>query len=278
MPNLAGVLLFTLIPVAFSLVISFSSWDYVTPISEIEFTGLANYARMWGDQWFLASLRNNLLYAFTTVPAAMALALAFAYIVDRFCRGKALIRLLLYSTNVVSSVVAAYAWQMMLSQKGLIHSALRAAGVTGAPHFLGDTRWAIWALIALAVWSNLGYIFVLYMAGLQNVPSDIYDACLVDGCNELSRFFRITVPMLAPTTFFIFITQVIFSFRVFTPVQLLTQGGPGTSTSMLAYYVYMSAFRYYEMGYSAAITWVLFVVIFVFTFAQWKLQDRWALY
>jgi multiple sugar transport system permease protein len=273
-----GVLLFTLIPVIFSLVISFSSWDYIQPLSQIKFTGFANYVRMWSDNWFLASLRNNLLYAVTTVLASMGLALLFAYLVDRFCKGKGLIRLLLYSTNIVSSVVAAYVWQMMLSQRGMIPNLLRGLGMQTVPFFLGNTRLAIWALIAMGVWSNLGYVFVLYMAGLQNVPGELYDACQVDGCSEYQRFAHVTVPMLAPTTFFVLITQVIFSFRVFTPVQLLTRGGPGTSTSMLAYYVYVSAFQYYQMGYSASITWILFVIIFLFTLVQWKYQDRWVLY
>ncbi|MDR1539332.1 MAG: sugar ABC transporter permease [Clostridiales bacterium] len=275
LPNLMGVILFTLAPVAFSLVISFSSWDYVSPLSQISFTGLDNYMRMWTDNWFLASVRNNLIYALATVPSAMALALAFACIVERFCKGKSVIRLLLYSTNIISTVVAAYVWQMMLSQKGLIPSLLSGMGIKGVPFFLGDTKWALWVLIAMAVWTNLGYIFVLYMAGLQNVPEELYDACTVDGCGEFQRFIHITVPMIAPTTFFILVTQIIFSFRVFTPVQLLTHGGPGSSTYMLAYYVYVSAFQYYEMGYSASITWVLFAFIFIFTMLQWKMQDKW---
>ncbi len=277
-PNLIGFLAFTLIPVVFSLVISFSSWDYIQTFDKIQFVGLANYARMWSDSWFLASVRNNFVYAVATVPVTMALALVFAYLVDRFVRCKGLVRLMLYSTNIISTVVAAYVWQMMLSKRGLITMLLQTLGVGNVPIFLGDPAWAIWALVAMGVWGGLGYVFVLYMAGLQSIPQELYEACTMDGCSEVQRFRYITVPMLSPTTFFILITQLIFSFRIFTPVQLLTHGGPGTSTSMLAYYIYIQAFQYYQMGYSASITWVLFFVIFVFTLTQWKLQDRWVLY
>lgn len=134
------------------------------------------------------------------------------------------------------------------------------------------------AVILMTVWSGIGYACLIYTSAIQGLPRDVYEAADVDGANEITKFFRITVPALSPTTFFLVITTFINSFQVFAPIQIMTRGGPGTATNVLVYYIYTSAFTFYRMGYAASISWILFIILFIVTMVQWQGQKRWVSY
>ena len=273
-PSLLGLFTFTLFPVVLSLVTSFSEWNFVTGFGGIKLVGIRNYAALFDDVIFLTSLKNNFVYALATVPTTMAIALILAAVVDRHIYAKSLARLLIYIPNVLSSVVVAYIWRTILSKRGALTLFLNGIFGPDLPSWLGDPKWAFPAIILMSVWGGIGYVFILYMSSLQNIPETLYEAAKLDGAGGVKTFAYVTIPMLAPMTFFVLITQIIFSFRVFAQINILTQGGPGMATTVTAFYVYITAFRNYKMGYASAMTWILFVIIFIFTIIQWIIQNR----
>jgi len=273
-PSLIGLAIFTLFPVLLSLVTSFSTWNFTAGLSGIQFTGIKNFTALFGDQWFLASLKNNLIYTVVTVPVTMAIALILATVVEQYVYGKNFIRLLIFIPNIISGVVVSYIWRVLLSNQGALNTFISWIFGPDLPQWLGDPHWAFPAIMLMGIWSGIGYVFILYMAGLQNISESLYEAAKLDGAGGWKQFIHITIPMIRPVSFFILITQMIFSFRVFTQIQILTHGGPGTSTSVLAYYIYVTAFQYYKMGYAAAMTWVVFIIIMIFTLIQWRYQNR----
>ena len=273
-PSLAGLLTFTIFPVLLSLVTSFSEWNFVTGLSGLKFIGFQNYTDLFSDIWFHASLKNNFIFAIAVVPVTMLIALVLAAVVDRFVYAKSSIRLMIFIPHIISGVVIAYIWRILLSKRGALTIFLSKILGPDLPSWLGDPKWAFPAIIVMSIWSSIGYVFILYMSGLQNIPVTLYEAADMDGAGGFKSFIHITIPMLVPISFFILVTQVIFSFRVFAPIQILTQGGPGMATTVTAYYVYVSAFRFYKMGYASAMTWIMFIIIFIFTMVQWKLQNK----
>ena len=146
------------------------------------------------------------------------------------------------------------------------------------PQWLGDPKWALPALIIMTIWSGVGYANMIYTSAIQGLPKDVYEAADIDGAGEVTKFFKLTVPFLSPTTFFLVITTFVTSFQVFAPIQIMTRGGPGTATNVLVYYIYTSAFTFYKMGYAAAMSWILFLILFAITIIQWKGQKKWVSY
>jgi multiple sugar transport system permease protein len=151
-------------------------------------------------------------------------------------------------------------------------------GISDPPKWIASSKWALPAVMIMSVWGGLGYNTVIYLAGLQGIPKELYESADIDGANWWHKLIRITIPMLSPTTFFLLITNIISSFQVFGQINIMTQGGPGTSTTVIAYYIYLSGFRYYKMGYSASMAWFLFIAIFIVTLIQWKGQKKWVNY
>lgn len=278
LPNLLGCLLFTFIPVVFSLVISFTDWDFTKGIGNWNFIGLENYVSMWHDKWFTDALINTLIYTIAVVPITIFLALIFSVLIDKYCFAKLPIRLAMLMPYVSNVVAVAIVWVMMYSSFGPVTQLVKAMGVENPPKWLADYNWAMPAIILMTIWSNVGYSTLIYTSSIQGLPQDVYEAADMDGASELKKFFKLTVPFLSPTTFFLVITNIITSFQVFAPIQIMTRGGPGTSTYVLVYYIYRSAFGYYKMGYASAMAWILFLLIFAVTLIQWRGQKRWVSY
>ena len=159
---------------------------------------------------------------------------------------------------------------------GPINEFLRTIGIENPPKWLVDEHWALIAIMLINIWSQVGYYVAVYMSGLKNVPADLYEAAQIDGASSIQQFRYITVPQVSPTTFFLAIMGIIGSFKVFDMISVLTAGGPGNSTSVMAYYIYKTAFTDFKMGYACALAWVLFLLIFAVTLVQWKFQDRFA--
>ncbi|WP_321015348.1 carbohydrate ABC transporter permease [Hungatella effluvii] len=278
LPNIIGVLLFTLIPMVFSLVISFTDWDYTQGLGNWTFVGIQNFIDMWKDEWFISSLINTIIFAVTVVPLTIFLALILAVVIDKYCVGKLPIRLALFMPYISNIVAVAIVWVMMYSPWGPFTQLVKFFGVENPPQWLGDPKWALPALIIMTIWSGVGYASMIYTSAIQGLPKDVYEAADIDGAGEVTKFFKLTVPFLSPTTFFLVITTFVTSFQVFAPIQIMTRGGPGTATNVLVYYIYTSAFTFYKMGYAAAMSWILFLILFAITIIQWKGQKKWVSY
>jgi multiple sugar transport system permease protein len=277
-PNIAGFLAFTLFPVFFSIIISFTDWDFTRGLWNWNFIGLKNFIEMWKDDWFIAALFNTFFYSFTVVPLTIVISLVVAVLIDRYAHGKTPIRLALFMPHISNIVAVSVVWIMMYTPFGPFTQMMKALGWEDPPTWLADFSWAMPALIVMGVWGGIGYAVLIYSSSIQALPRDLYDAADIDGASEVQKFFRITIPMLSPTTFFLVITGFISSFQVFGSIVVMTGGGPGTSTNVLVFYIFRVAFEFFRMGYAAAISWVLFMILFVVTLLQWQGQKRWVGY
>ncbi|MEA3338137.1 MAG: sugar ABC transporter permease [Chloroflexota bacterium] len=268
-PSIIGFLAFTALPVVASLGLSFVKWNLIHPP---EFVGLGNYARALHDPMFWRVLKNTAVYTVGTVPTSMALSLALALALNQKIRGVTLFRGLYYLPVVAPMVAITMVWRWLYNSNfGMINYLLSLVNVPAVP-WLTSTRWAMPSVIIMSVWKSLGYGMVIYLAGLQGIPQHLYDAAAVDGANAWQRFRHVTLPMLTTTTFFVMVTSIISSFQVFGQVYVLTRGGPANATATMVYYIFQNAFQSFRMGYASALSWLLFVVIFLFTVIQYRAQ------
>ncbi|MBD2845038.1 sugar ABC transporter permease [Paenibacillus sp. IB182496] len=276
MPSVLGFAFFILLPLLFSLALVFTEWDYLRGLDGLSFSGLANLREALQDELVYKSLKNNVLFSVVSVPAAMLIGLVFATALNKFVYLKSLLRTLIFLPYMSSLVAISVVWRVLYhSSEGPINAFLRALGLADPPGWLASPDWALPAIIIMTVWTYIGYAMVLYLAGLQGISRDLYEAADIDGATGLQRFRAITVPLLKPTSFLIAITLIIASFQVFASVQVMTDGGPMQSTTVLALYIYRQAFEFRDMSYGATISWVLFLVIFVVTMIQWRTQKKW---
>lgn len=275
LPGLIGFLVFVLIPVLFSFILSMMNWSFTTGLSGMKFVGLDNFKIMMKDTYFITSLKNNFIISFVSVPAALVLGLVFAVMIKNFCYGKVAIKTMMFIPYVSSIVAVSVVWKVVLNPTfGPVNTFLMFLGVQNPPKWFGDLHWALPSIILLTLWMNIGYYIIIYMAGLTNIPSGLYEAAEIDGASKLKQFFCITIPGVSPTTFFLMIIGLINSFKIFDQVYITTNGGPGTSTYVLALYIYNLAFSQYKTGYSCAIAWFMLVIIGIITIIQWKTQDK----
>jgi len=275
-PNIIGFLLFSLLPVGATLVISLLNWDL---IRDPEFVGFQNYTTLLTkDPIFREVLFNTAYFVIGVVPASIIISLMLALVMNNGLKGISLFRAIFFIPVITSSVAVAMLWRWLYNTDyGLINVGLDALGLPYVP-WLTSTDWAMPAVIIMAVWKSLGYNMVIYLAGLQGISPILYEAAALDGAGGWARFRDITLPLLGPTTFFILVISVINSFQVFDLTFILTQGGPGIATTTIVMYIYDQGFRYFQMGYAAAIAWVLFIIIFLITLAQMQYQKRWVHY
>ena len=270
-PSLLGLILFSAVPVVFSMFISLTDWNYVNGIGNWNFVWFENFKKLWSDEWFRASLCNTFVYTVVTVPICLFLAVVIAALIDQFCAKKlaGVLRVTMYMPKICNIVASAAVWTMLYSTYGPFTQLMKALGWTDPPRFLASYTWALPAVMLMSIWQGLGYHVFLYSASLTSLPKDIYEAADLDGVNGIQRFFYITLPQLKPTTFFLTVTGIISSFKVFGQINVMTHGGPGSSTYTLVYYIYKSAFTYYEMGYASAVAMVLFAILLCVTLYQW---------
>ncbi len=279
LPSFLGFAVFFLFPVLFSLFLSLCKWNLAGGFANIDFVGFENFKSIMRDVWFTDSMKNSLIFTAATVCIGVAAALVLAVVLNKSVYGKNTLRVLFFLPYISSAVAVAMVWSIILQPTyGPVNQFLKSVGIQNAPNWLADVHWALPALIGMYIWQNLGYNIVVYMAGLTAISSDLYEAANIDGAGPLTKFFKITIPMVSPTTFFLVIMGIINSFKVFDQVQVLTQGGPGTSTTVLALYIYREAFQFYDMGFASAAAWAMFVIIFIVTIIQWIGQKRWVTY
>lgn len=266
-PNFIGFLTFTLVPVVFSLILAFMKWDsFSTP----EFVGLQNFTRMLSDDTFWISLKNTFLYTIGVVPLTLVCSLGLAILLNQKIKGVKFFRTAFFFPYVTSLVAIAVVWSMLFHPTmGPINQFLRVV-IENPPGWLSSSDWALTAIIIVSVWRGMGYYMILYLAGLQGISKELYEAAAMDGANKWKQFIHITVLALRPTTFFVTIMLVINCFKIFDLVQVMTDGGPGRATNVLVYQVYSEAFVKFNFGYASAIAMVLFVIVLVITVIQFK--------
>jgi multiple sugar transport system permease protein len=271
-PTVVVTLVFVVFPVLFSLHLSFHRWDVLR--AEKPFVGFANYVSLFSDKEFWKALANTAIYTAGVVPVQAAVALAFALLLNRPIRGRDAYRTAYFMPVITSSIVAAVVWTWIYNpQYGMINVALRALGIQG-PAWLLDPKLALASVMAMSVWKNAGYHLVIFLAGLQTIPRTLYESAEIDGAGAGARFRHITWPLLRPTTGLVLISGMIFSFQVFGPVYIMTGGGPMRSTTVVLYYIYQQGFELRRMGYASAVAWIVFLIILVFTLAQFRMSRR----
>lgn len=272
LPNFIGFAVFTLVPVVSSFVLAFMDWNaFASPT----FIGLDNFRNMLTDESLHISLQNTAFYTIGTVPLTLVASLGLALLLNKAVRGMGIFRTAIFFPFITSLVAVAFVWSMILHPTlGPVNNFLRDLGVTDPPTWLASTTWALPAIILASVWRFVGYYMVIYLAGLQAIPSTLYEASAIDGATSWKRFFYVTLPMLRPTTFFVIIMLTINSLRVFDMVQVMTNGGPGRATTVLVHQLYNAAFVRFNFGYASAIALLLFLITITITIIQFTLAKR----
>lgn len=276
-PCLLGLLIFTYLPVLASLGLSFSYWNL---LGAPHWVGLENYAAVLNDPLFWKSFGTTCWFVLVSGILELAIALMLAVWLNQAVRGQAFFRAAYFLPFITPMVSVSLVWGWLYDPSyGLINWALQQAHLLGRPiPWLYEPQTALWAVIILRVWKDIGYNMVIFLAGLQAVSPSLYESAYLDGATSWRVFWRITIPMITPTLFFVGIMTLINGFQTFDSVYLLTQGGPEHSTELLVYWMFKNAFEFYKIGPASAIAYILFVVILVLTFAQWQLRKRWVLY
>lgn len=270
-PSALHLLLFTLGPLVFTLYLSFHDWDLLRV--DRPFVGIGNYVELAQDPLFWRSLANTALYSLY-VPVSMALALGAALILNQPLRGMKALRAIVFLPTVVSYVAIAIVWQWMFNVDfGLLNYIGRSLHLAGID-WLGDPRTALIAVMIVSAWVQLGYQMVIYLAGLQGIPSHLLEAATLDGAGRWQRFRHITLPLLRPVTVYLLVTGIIWSFQVFTLVYVMTEGGPVHATDVVVYRIYQNAWEFRRMGYASAMSWVLFAILLGLTLLQWRALNR----
>ncbi|MER3556139.1 MAG: sugar ABC transporter permease [Meiothermus sp.] len=276
LPSLLLFVVFVGLPVLASMYISFHRWDIFTAP---QFIGLENYLNLLRDPIFHKVLGNTCLFVAGTVIVQMALGLGLALLLNGRIPAQGFFRVLYFLPAVSPPVAVALVWAWILNENfGLLNSLLSSLGMHNLPRWLASTSFALPALMIVSVWQNIGYTMVLFLAGLQNIPAEIYEAGALEGATGWKKLRYLILPLISPTTFFVLTISVIFSFQIFDLAFVMTDGGPSNATNTVVFYIYQNAFRFYRMGYASAVAWILFVIIFAVTLVQYRLQNRWVHY
>ncbi|MFC4776771.1 carbohydrate ABC transporter permease [Paenibacillus sp. GCM10023252] len=275
-PSMIGVLLFYLFPALYSFYLMFTDWVFFSGESPT-FIGLDNLKRLFDDPLFYTSLGNTLLFV-TTVPVFIGIAFVLAIVLNNNVYFKNALRSMFFIPYVMNGVAIAFVWMLLFKPNGgPINKAIEWFGFTG-PGWLSSTETAMYAINIIYIWFHIGYALIIYLAALQEIPSELLEAAKIDGAKYGQVIRHITLPLVSPTTLLLFITGFISTIKTFGLIQAVTGGGPGDSTTLLSIFVYKTAFRYYEMGYASTISWVLFSCILIITSVQWYAQKKWVHY
>jgi multiple sugar transport system permease protein len=281
-PWLIGFLIFTVGPMLASLYFSFTDYDIV---SSPVWVGLTNYINLFRDELFWHSLGITLKFALIALPLNLIISYLIAVLLNQNIAGRNIWRTVYFLPSVIAGVAVALLWARIFDPKyGVLNPFLERFGIHG-PGWLSDPHWALSALVIMSLWSVGGNI-ILYLAGLQGVPTDLYDAAKVDGASALQRFRHVTIPMTTPVIFFNLVLGLIATFQYFTEVYVISVGntvggglgGPARSTLFYNIYLYQNAFKYFHMGYASTMAWVLFVIVLIFTLLIFRSSNAWVYY
>lgn len=285
-PNFLGFAIFTLVPVVCAIALSFFEWNG-GDISKLRFVGFENYATIFnvkkisqnGLGYFFnrvdlgIALKNTMFYTIITVPLTIVCALALALLLNKI-KGAVVFRTIFFFPYVASMVAICVCWSFMLMKDGPVNQMIMSLGIPFNKSWTADSTMAMWAIILVSVWRNMGYYMVLYLAALQGVPKELLEAATVDGAGKWKQFLHVTLPQLRPTTFFVSVMMMISCFKIYDVVAIMTEGGPGRSTKMLVTYIYDEAFVKIRYGQASAISMILLVIVLIFTMIQFRSEKK----
>lgn len=283
LPSLIGLLIFSLLPLIISGLISLTDWNGLDRLTDPDFlqdhfVGLANYKSILTTQEFWNTLGNTMEYIVLYIPLMLAASLLVAYLLSRPHREIGAFRVIYYIPVLTSWVAASLIWKSVLApQYGAMNGILEWFGIQG-PGWLLDEAWAMPAIVLVSVWKDMGFFGLILLSGIVGINKTYYEAAEIDGAGGWTKFTRITLPLLTPSIFYVVIVAMINGFQLFPQVMIMTGGGPNGATQVMVERIYQYGFRYYRMGYAAAFSWILFVIIMVFTAIQMKGQERWVHY
>ena len=267
-PAVLGTFVFIIIPVIFSFCLSFCDWDLLSPV---KFAGLSKYKEILTSPSFLLVLKNTFVFAISTAVISIILPLVLAAVLNNKIRGSEFFKAAYFLPFITPMIVIAIVWEWIFDPNiGLLNYILKAH-----INWLYDTHTAMIALIIVSSWKLIGYNMVIFLTGFSGINQNIFEAAKIDGSNPFQMFFRITLPLLSPTIFFVLVITTISSFQVFDLIYLMTQGGPLDSTNVLVFWIYKNAFEFFNIGEASAGAYILFVIIFVLTAIQWKIRKKW---
>ncbi len=268
LPALIGTLIFIVIPVVFSFGLSFCEWDL---LSDIRFAGLKNYFELLTSPNFALILKNTFVFAISVTLIAVVIPVILAAVLNNKIRGSEFFKTAYFLPFITPMIVIAIIWEWIFDPNfGLLNYLLKTH-----INWLYDTKTALFALIIVSAWKLIGYNMVILLSGFSTISQNIYESAKIDGASPLNTFFKITLPLLSPTIFFVVIITTISSFQVFDLIYLMTQGGPMDSTNVLVYWIYKNAFEFFNIGAASAGAYILFVIVFVLTVIQWNIRKKW---
>jgi multiple sugar transport system permease protein len=273
-PAILGLLIFTLIPVIASLLLSFTDYNIIT---DPEWVGLKNYVDLFEADLFWQALRVSAIYSVVSVPLGLAFSLGLAVLLNHSMRGILVFRSVYYMPTVIAGVGVAMLWRWLFNAEfGIINVLLGRVGIEG-PAWLLDESWALTALIITSLW-GIGGTTLIFLAGLQGIPQELYEAAEIDGAGRWSQFVGVTLPLISNVTFFNLVLGIIGALQVFTDAFVITRGGPNHATLFLSVYLYQHAFQYLNMGYAAALAWFMFMIVMLLTLLVFKSSPLWVYY
>lgn len=268
LPALIGTLIFIVIPVVFSFGLSFCDWNLLSPV---HFEGLKNYFELFTSSNFALILKNTFVFAICVTLIAVVIPVILAAVLNNKIRGSEFFKTAYFLPFITPMIVIAIIWEWIFDPNfGLLNYLLKAH-----INWLYDTKTALFALIIVSAWKLIGYNMVILLSGFSTINQNIYESAKIDGAPPVSTFFKITLPLLSPTIFFVVIITTISSFQVFDLIYLMTQGGPMDSTNVLVYWIYKNAFEFFNIGAASAGAYILFVIVFVLTIIQWNIRKKW---
>ena len=271
-PNFLLLGVFTYWPMLYQLYLSLTRWDMISPRKT--FVGLDNYTRMFGGQEFWKVLFNTFYFMGTVVAGSIVLGLAIAILLNQRLRGRNFVRSVAFAPVILSGAAVGLVWAYIFDPEyGLMRTFLGVFGVS-SPDWLADTRFAMPALIIVYLWKSLGFAIVIYLAGLQNISKDLYEAARVDGANSWVRFRHVTLPQISPVTFFVVLTTIISSFQAFDIIAVMTSGGPASATTTLIWYIYQEGFIAFRAGTAAVAAIIMFLLLLIITVLQVRYAQR----
>ncbi|MBC8580499.1 MAG: sugar ABC transporter permease [Candidatus Niameybacter stercoravium] len=271
-PALIVFIVFSIYPILNTIFLSFYEWDMISPTKE--FVGIKNYQTLFRDVKFYQTLSNTFVYMLLTVGLGVILAIALALFLRKDTRINKFMQNLIFTPYIVSLASISFLWMWLMNNDfGLLNYLLSLVGV-GPIDWLGNPKVALISLVIISVWKTLGYNTLIILSALQSIPKHLYEAASLDKATKRQTFFKITLPMISPTLFFLTIVSIIASFKVFETIQIITNGGPQNSTNTLVYSIYEYGFQFYKIGYASTIGVVLLVIISIFTIIYFKLLSK----
>lgn len=276
-PALLAFVIFIAFPFICSLMLSLTEWNFVSGWSGIKWVGLKNFKGLLADRNFSYAIKNTFIYAISTVPTSIVIALVLAYILNGKVAGKKMFRICFFIPYISSLVAITAVFKFLFREDGIVNNLICTLGGSNVK-WLSDDRFTKLPIIILMVYTAIGYNLIVYMAAIQNVPKELYEASMLDGATGLKQFVHITVPLISPTTFYLLIVRLIMAFKVFTSINVFVMGDVARSSTSLVVEIYEKAFRHYQFGYASAEAVILFAIIMIVTAINFWGQKKWVNY